>query len=525
MSSKKIADIFKDQRLTHIDRNLDRNIFLSSQTKYKSYVFEVPIVLDDSTEGKRYIVIGKTNPYKGQKDRSTFNPAQINPNDGVGVLKTSHLKAIAALIANWEDKGKPNEKTTFSVYSLLTHYYDYKQTLGRTDYEYFKDVLLELRNIPITFIDSFEAVDGAGGKERVTYTMNVLSDLKIYEKFQKDGQLTISLSSYKLDGRTLRNLLGGYSRPILLRPLIKKKGDAAILLYRFANTALADRERLEITTRDLFDQLEMKEKSYDRAGKRKEKLERAIKENEGEPIVGGTLHFRFVETRDHKDYQLIITKRSVKPRAGDSEQPIHQDLLPNEVSDISPDKRPFYLFLKEHRVSFADKVIKRAPHSAEVMELIVEDFKEKLHSGFVFRESPQAWLVGAFKNPNYQPKRLTKSRQAEEQKKTATKNQIWAKERELVELKETRERYGAFLALDGPGQLTELFRERRGVFYVGHKRWPNNPEDRQALEQECKEQLPQIIKERRGRVGKVGEKIKQLMSETAELNRHLSKKE
>ena len=78
--------------------------------------------------------------------------------------------------------------------------------------------------------------------------------------------------------------------------------------------------------------------------------------------------------------------------------------------------------------------------------------------------------MGAFKNPNYQPKSLTRSQQAEEQKKTAIKNQIWAKERERVELKETLEHYEAFLALDGPGQLAELLLESSGPFYMEHKR-------------------------------------------------------
>ena len=197
MSSSKtkstITNLIKGERVAHIDKNLDRNIFLSSKSKFKSYAFEIPIQLDDGTILTRYIVVGKANPNKGQKDPKKFNPENLDAQDGTGVLTTSHLKAIVALIANWEDRGRPEGKNAFfSIYDVLSHYYNYKQNIGRTDYQYFKKILFELRNIPITFIDAFETLDEAGGVKVLTRSMNVLSDLKIYEEFNRSGQLAMA---------------------------------------------------------------------------------------------------------------------------------------------------------------------------------------------------------------------------------------------------------------------------------------------------------------------------------------------
>ncbi|GAJ08396.1 unnamed protein product, partial [marine sediment metagenome] len=79
------VSVTREKRIAHIDKNLDRNIFLSSQAKYKSYVFEVPILLDDGSEGVRYIVVGKANPYEGQDDQKNFDTAKFDTSSGAGV--------------------------------------------------------------------------------------------------------------------------------------------------------------------------------------------------------------------------------------------------------------------------------------------------------------------------------------------------------------------------------------------------------------------------------------------------------
>lgn len=526
MSSTKIKSTInsqiKGERVTHIDKNLDRNIFLSSKSKFKSYAFEIPIQLDDGTLLTRYIVVGKANPNKGQKDPKKFNPENLDTQDGTGVLTTSHLKAIVALIANWEDRGRPEGKNAFfSIYDLLSNYYDYKQNIGRTDYQYFKRILFELRNIPITFIDAFETLDEDGGVKVLTHSMNVLSDLKIYEEFNYSGQLAMAISSYKLDGITLRNLLGGYTRPILLKPLVKKIGDGAILLYKFANTVLADRKKIEICTRDLFNQLELKDKSYEARGERKRFLQRAMAENEGEPIIDGQLHFELMEGRRRQDdHKLIIKKLPRDQKAEESEQ-LNQVLLPDETKDIPADKRPHYLFLKDQKISYAADVIKQSPHSPEVLDLINEEFHEKLTSGFAFRNNPKAWLVSAYRNVNFEPHKPTKTQTAAQDEQAGIKSERLKKQRQITELKESLEKHKQFLELNEEAQLQQLVRDQYAAFFGKYKRWPKSQEDRKLLEQECRELLPKTTKERHEWVRKIKIEIEKLLDETTGFNNQL----
>ncbi len=517
----------KDNRQTHLERNLDQNIFLSSQTRHKSFVFEVPIELDDGTGLTRYIVIGKTDPFEGQNsDRpSGFDPAKVDRRKGAGVLTTSHFKMIAALLADWEDRGRPQETvSSFSAYQILTRYFNYDyQNIGEAVYKLHRKLLTELHSIPIWFIDCYETVDENGNRSRHTYKLQVLSEFELFEKLNKNGQTSMAISLYKLDGRTLQNLLGGNTRPILLKPLIRKKGDAAVLLYRFCNSVLTETEKFEITTIELFRQLAITGRAYQARADRKRLLERAVKENEGERVVGGKLHFNFAETADRKDYKLIIQKQPVTEIAVEEEQLITQDLLPDETKDIPADKVPHYHFLKQHGIAYAYKVIFESPHSAEVMELINQEWLEKLNTGFVFEKNPKAWLVAAYRNAQWQPYKKTKSQVLNEQKENRLLQQSREKQLQLVELKAELQECERFLVLAESEQLKVLQQEQKGSYFLKYRRWPNDSEqDRQDFEQQCREMLPQITAERQEQVEKIKLEIEQLVREISALNKSMN---
>lgn len=322
-------------------------------------------------------------------------------------------------------------------------------------------------------------------------------------------------------GITLRNLLGGYTRPILLKPLVKKIGDGAILLYKFANTVLADRKKIEICTRDLFNQLELKDKSYEARGERKRFLQRAMAENEGEPIIDGQLHFELMEGRRRQDdHKLIIKKLPRDQKAEESEQ-LNQVLLPDETKDIPADKRPHYLFLKDQKISYAADVIKQSPHSPEVLDLINEEFHEKLTSGFAFRNNPKAWLVSAYRNVNFEPHKPTKTQTAAQDEQAGIKSEILKKQRQITELKESLEKHKQFLELNEEAQLQQLVRDQYAAFFGKYKRWPKSQEDRKLLEQECRELLPKTTKERHEWVRKIKTEIEKLLDETTGFNNQL----
>jgi len=488
----------KEDRQTHLERNLDNNIFLSSQTKLKSCVFEIPIELDDGTQLTRYVVVGKADPFEGQKV-SNFDPKKLDCSQGAGVLTTSHLKMVAALIADWEDRGKPQKTvTSFSAYFLLTRYFNYHyEDIGEAVYKLHRKLLTELKSIPIWFIDCYDSVNGNGDSKRHTYNMNILSEFELLEKFNKNGQKCMAISQYKLDGRTLQNLLAGHTRPILLKPLIRKKGDAAILLYRFCNVVLAESDEFQITTLELFRNLQITGKSYEARADRKRLLLRAINENEGELIIDGRLHFKLQETPDRKDYRLTIKKKPAPKISEDQAQSISPDLLPDETKGLPEDKVPYYHFLKDRGISYAYKLISESPHSAEVLELINQEWLDKQKNGFVFDKHPKAWLVGAYRNQDFQPSESTRTERLQEREKTNQAKLIYEKEGELRRLKDQLQSESDFLQLEPDQQLQVVYREQKGAYYMEHQRWPDkNLEEWTRFEEMCNILLPNIVAER-----------------------------
>lgn len=179
---------------------------------------------------------------------------------------------------------------------------------------------------------------------------------------------------------------------------------------------------------------------------------------------------------------------------------------------------PHYLFLKDQKVSYPEKVIKLSPHSAEVLQCINEDYQEKVINGFAFRQSPQAWLVSQYKNANYQPKQLTTSQKVEQDNQVVLKREIREKERQIYELRDAMANDESFLDMDEAPQFREFLLEKKGAFYLEHKHWPQRSgADWAVFEQECQRLLPAAKEEKRAAIGKIREQIVELSKEIHEL--------
>src|SRR5213594_38067 len=89
------------------------------------------------------------------------------------------------------------------------------------------------------------------------------------------------------------------------------RGEIALKLYSYLDLIMADKNRFERCTRELFEDLGLKGESYRNPSKRKQNLQSAIRELQGVMLTTGMLKSVSIEkTKDGKDYKAIFCKTS-----------------------------------------------------------------------------------------------------------------------------------------------------------------------------------------------------------------------
>ena len=297
-------------KVSCIEKNLDNSIFLTTRTKQKSAVFEIPLEINGDSEAVRYVVVGT------QEWKKNFDPADVDTSKGIGILTTSHLKAIIVLLAIWESEGRPADgKIDFRIYDVLTKYYNFSyKDRGEDLYESFRKILRDLASIPIWFVDCYVSTDGTDTHTLDEFNMKVLSELHMSRRKQH-GKVKYETVRCGLDAKTLKNIFAGLSRPLLLEPLIrtrenKPKSDIGVLLYKFSSSVVSDVDQFAINSASLFKELGLKAKSYQNRSNRKDALKQGIEQNQGDPVIDGVLHLELVEGKKrNEDHKLLIEKK------------------------------------------------------------------------------------------------------------------------------------------------------------------------------------------------------------------------
>lgn len=229
-----------------------------------------------------------------------------------GVLTTEDQKTFYALLKMWEDKGRGNDPTFYSLRKLAKVL---KKRWGTNVIDATSQSLLRLRITPLIWKNSYH---DSTQKEYVEVLdpFNILSDLKIIRR-KSDGHITREFGYFKFNEFILKNLLNNHTKPVLFDVVLSFKSEIAQLLYTHLDLIMARRDHYERKTRELFfDDLLLEGKVYRKVSERKRTLERTIKELQGIQLSTGYItSIKLERTVDGKDYKLVVDKDQQQPLA------------------------------------------------------------------------------------------------------------------------------------------------------------------------------------------------------------------
>ncbi|MEM4723523.1 MAG: RepB family plasmid replication initiator protein [Candidatus Hadarchaeum sp.] len=311
-----LAELQKYMSENH-DPSQPENLQLKTETKKKagSLIVRSELNLEQNSvftvstyrKKSREIVVRETAP----TGEITERRAIIGKTAGgveTGVLTTHHFKVYLALLELWEQAGRPlTEPVHFTILKIIKRL---ELVDSGKNYQDIKRLLRDLRQIPITFQNSFYIPQEA--KHTDLSDITILNHLRIYERKSKGAQKTYGYGEFQFDRYILENLINNHSHPLRLDIVkgFKKHKDTAILLYTYLDRCLAFKDRYEITLEKLFEHLDLSQRHVKYPSGRKKVIEPVLKELEGKPLSTGVLSYcRIHKTQDNKDYKLVAHKK------------------------------------------------------------------------------------------------------------------------------------------------------------------------------------------------------------------------
>ena len=308
--------------------NLEKNsIFAVSTYREKSREIAIREIGPSGEIHERRAIIGKTV-------------------DGIetGVLTTHHFKIYLALIRFWEEADKPtHEPIHFTVAMIIEHL-----EMGNSgrEYERIKRWLRHLRQIPLTFINSFY-IPGVARHTNLT-DITILNHLRIYERNEvTDQQKNRGHGEFRFDDHVLENLVNNYTHPLRLDIIksFRKHRDLAILLYTYIDRNLAFKSKYEVGLGKLFDHLDLSQGYIQYPSQRKKKIEPVLEQLRGKELSTGILtDCQIDETADGKDYKLVCRKKSFSKLLKKKEAPFQPQLELESSNRTKPPEDESELF-------------------------------------------------------------------------------------------------------------------------------------------------------------------------------------
>ncbi len=224
----------------------------------------------------------------------------------LGTLTTEEQKMLYVLIKLWEDSGKPNTQVFFSSRELARMLK--KKGWGTNVIQAITKSLRKLRTIPIEWINSYHDRTNNGDVLVDRRPFTLLGELRVVER-KHDGAVNSSQGYFKFDDHILTNLQLNYTKPVCIEEFFKLKSEVAQLIYSHVDLMLFDKSKYERRSRELFNDLGLKNHEYTHMYERKRAIERALKELEGIRLSSGVLKSATIEkTNDGKDYKVAFSK-------------------------------------------------------------------------------------------------------------------------------------------------------------------------------------------------------------------------
>lgn len=262
----------------------------------------------------------------------------IEPIYGGRTPTTKTRKVYLALTKMWEERRRADDVVVFSSREIA-NMLGIKWAGKKTAKDLYREIQL-LKICPFTWQYSFIDPDGAKA--------DLLDHVSILDKFAyisresrkgKKGQQFQALHLVRFSEPILANLKSNKTKPTLFDTILNIKGEIASVLYARLDIVLANNEFYERTTKGLFEDLRLEgEKEYQYPSGRKRKLEKAIKELNGQNISTGVLRLKIERTVDGSDWKLAARRISflLPERKKSQVRPANpSELIPLIVADIS----------------------------------------------------------------------------------------------------------------------------------------------------------------------------------------------
>jgi hypothetical protein len=257
----------------------------NSRNPLKARVIEREIALADGSRVKASVEIGFTQR---------------------GTVTTEDQKTYYALVKYWEERGRSDKLTVFSLRGLAKIL---KKKWGTNSLEALTESLARLYATPFFWSNAY--YDNATKETKKELEgFRILDNLKIVQT-SSDGHITREAGYFKFNDFILGNLLANHTKPLFLDIVLNFKSEVAQLLYVHLDLVLANKNQYERRTKELFDDLGLEGKAYSKNSKRNQVLRKALKELQGVEITTGRIASATLErTKDGRDYKVIFRKEA-----------------------------------------------------------------------------------------------------------------------------------------------------------------------------------------------------------------------
>lgn len=353
------------QQVIRLDRNFVKYpVFVSSQYKGKSRSVVVTKKLNDGSIIQRKLLIGLTA--RGHE---------------IGFFTSTHERVLSVLNYFWQRAGKPiDTPVACTLYDICTKL---GWQWGRWQQKYLEKTLHDLRQIPITWENSFWR---AKDKEylRLLRDFSILTSLGFVEL--RKGNKKYHQVQFEINKLSLENMGKLYSFPLRLESYLKLKKEIASLLYPYIERALAYNTKFEWGLEKLWDDLGLSKKYIRSPSDYKTTITPAMEELEGAEFYWGTLAFARVEVNQRgTGYKAVFTKKF--PAVGEEGQEKQCNAVRERTPVKSQDYRPLNRYEKmlineavklgiaHHRKS-AEKLLRRHGY-AELKKFVAEIHRNK----------------------------------------------------------------------------------------------------------------------------------------------------
>ena len=200
-----------------------------------------------------------------------------------GPLTTEDQKTYYALVKQWEDRGRPDDYTSFSLRGISRLL---KKRWGTNVIDSLTESLMRLRGTLLVWENSYFDSTTKETAELID-TFNILAELKIVRR-KIDGVVNREVGYFRFNDLTLRNLQTNHTKPVLFDVVLSFNSEIAQLIYTHIDLILAGNMFYDRRTKELFEDLGITGTAYQhRPSKRKKVLEAALRELQGLPLSKG----------------------------------------------------------------------------------------------------------------------------------------------------------------------------------------------------------------------------------------------